>query len=148
MRLALDLGTRTGWALEGDPVLYGYIDFKNGRFEGGGMRYLRFARWLDEVLPNVTEVGFEEVRRHRGVDAAHVYGGLMAQLTSRCEQHEVPYAGYGVGAIKRKATGKGNADKDAMVASANIAGCDTTDDNVADAWHLLHLMIDQGGSSS
>lgn len=147
MRLALDLGTRTGWAMEGDPVLYGHIDFKNGRYEGGGMRYLRFARWLDEILPSVTEVGFEEVRRHRGVDAAHVYGGMLAQLTSRCEHHKVPYRGYGVGAIKKQATGKGNADKGAMIATARAQGCATDDDNVADAWHLLRLMITQGGGS-
>ena len=147
MKLALDLGTRTGYALEGDPTLYGYVDFKNGRYEGGGMRYLRFSRWLDEVLPSVSEVGFEEVRRHRGVDAAHVYGGLLAQLTARCEFHEVPYQGFAVGAIKRHATGKGNANKHQMVAAAQADGCKTTDDNVADAWHLLSLMIAQGGGS-
>ena len=53
----------------------------------------------------------------QGVDAAHVYGGLMATLTAWCEHHNVPYEGVQVGTIKKHATGKGNADKPAMLAA-------------------------------
>ena len=48
--LALDLGTTTGWALlarEGD-IAHGFASFRPQRFEGGGMRFLRFKRWLTE----------------------------------------------------------------------------------------------------
>ena len=49
--LALDLGTTTGWAMRrGGLILSGVAEFKPGRFEGGGMRYLRFTRWLDKLL--------------------------------------------------------------------------------------------------
>ena len=43
--LALDLGTTTGWALRLPDlsVTHGFICFKPQRFEGGGMRYLRFG---------------------------------------------------------------------------------------------------------
>ena len=46
--LALDLGTTTGWALRGidGHITSGSERFKPQRFEGGGMRYLRFKRWL------------------------------------------------------------------------------------------------------
>lgn len=57
------------------------------------MRYLRFSRWLDDmkrIAGPLTEIYFEEVRRHLGVDAAHVYGGVLATLTSWCEQEEIP----------------------------------------------------------
>ena len=49
--LALDLGTTTGWALRTPvtPITHGVISFKTQRFEGGGMRYLRFGRWLAEM---------------------------------------------------------------------------------------------------
>ena len=120
--LALDLGTTTGWAIRprnGD-IAHGYASFRPQRFEGGGMRYLRFKRWLTELAALTTEfnaVYFEEVRRHAGVDAAHVYGGLMATLTSWCEHRNVPYQGVPVGTIKKHATGKGNASKDAMIAA-------------------------------
>src|SRR3546814_4442444 len=75
--LALDLGTKTGFGV-GTPgcVVTGRWDFSPRRFEGGGMRYLRFRRQLDEIhaVTPIDEVAFEEVRRHLGVDAAHEIG--------------------------------------------------------------------------
>ena len=49
--LALDLGTTTGWALRGPDggITSGTITFRPSRFEGGGMRYLRFRGWLGEL---------------------------------------------------------------------------------------------------
>lgn len=83
------------------------------------MRYLRFTNWLTEIdrlSGPVTAIWFEEVRRHAATDAAHVYGGLMATLTAWAELRGIPYEGVPVGTIKRHATGKGNANKDAMMA--------------------------------
>ena len=83
--LALDLGTHTGWALQhlDGTITSGTEHFKPQRFEGGGMRFLRFKRWLNELLSassHINAVFFEEVRRHAGVDAAHAYGGFMGHL--------------------------------------------------------------------
>lgn len=145
--LALDLGTTLGWALRlSGQVMGGTESFKVGRFEGGGMRYLRFVRWLDDIwrfAGRPSMLYFEEVRRHRGVDAAHVYGGFLAQLTAWCERHAVPYQGVPVGTIKKFATGKGNADKVAMIEAAKRWGHRPEDDNEADALALLHWAIDQ-----
>lgn len=100
------------------------------------MRYLRFAQWLDQLdLPGT--VFFEEVRRHAGTDAAHVYGGLLGTLTAWCERRTIPYSGVPVATIKRHATGKGNADKSAMIAAAKARGFNPTDDNEADALAIL-----------
>lgn len=141
-RLALDLGTNTGWALRRDgTTISGTASFKVGRYEGGGMRYLRFQRWLDELARDgVDSIWFEEVRRHAGTDAAHVYGGLLATLTAWCEHHGIPYSGVPVGTIKKHATGKGNANKDAMIAAAVARGFTPVDDNEADALALLHMV--------
>ena len=141
--LALDLGTATGWALRmaDGQVTSGTQSFKPGRFEGGGMRYLRFRQWLDELhhlAGGVSVVHFEEVRRHAGVDAAHAYGGFLATLTAWCEHHVILYSGIPVGTIKRSATGKGNADKAAMMAAMCKLGYRPGDDNKADALALLH----------
>jgi Holliday junction resolvasome RuvABC endonuclease subunit len=117
------------------------VCFKPRRFEGGGMRYLRFKRWLAEthqVSGGIQAVYFEEVRRHLGVDAAHAYGGFLAHLTAWCEHHEIPYQGVPVGTIKQFATGKGNAPKDAMIQAMQALGHAPTDDNEADALALLH----------
>ena len=144
--LALDLGTQTGWALLGrdGDITSGTETFKPHRFEGGGMRYLRFKRWITEIKQSadgLSAVFFEEVRRHAGVDAAHAYGGFMAHLTAWCEHHQIPYQGVPVGTIKKHATGKGNASKDDMVAAARLRGHAPADDNEADALAILHWAI-------
>src|ERR1035437_5171690 len=148
--LALDLGTTTSWALRvaDGQIVHGFVSFRPQRFEGGGMRYLRLRRWLTELKATVAgtqgigAVYFEEVRRHLGVDAAHVYGGLLATLTAWCEHHQIPYQGVPVGTIKRHATGKGNASKDEVIAAVRALGHPVTDDNEADALALLHWAID------
>ena len=145
--LAIDLGTTTGWAMrtmEGQ-LTHGFTSFRPSRYEGGGMRYLRFKRWLSEIrhlASDIHSVYFEEVRRHAGVDAAHVYGGLLATLTSWCEHHNIPYQGVPVGTIKRHATGKGNASKTEIMDAMRSLGHQVTDDNEADALALLHWALD------
>ncbi len=141
--LCLDLGTSTGWALlnEYGSIASGTIHFKPRRFEGGGMRYLRFKNWLTEtksVSGQIDAVYFEEVRRHAGVDAAHAYGGFLAHLTAWCEHHAIPYEGIPVGTIKRFITGKGNADKETVIAAIKQRGHNPEDDNEADALALLY----------
>jgi hypothetical protein len=136
--LAIDLGTATGWALRraDGMIVSGTASFKPGRYEGAGMRFLRFAQWLDSLGAPET-VYFEEVRRHRGVDAAHCYGGLLATLTAWCEGRAIPYAGVPVGTIKAHATGKGNASKEAVIAAMQAKGFTPCDDNEADALAIL-----------
>ena len=90
--LALDLGTTTGWALR-DPagsITHGFASFKPQRFEGGGMRFLRFKRWLTEIKATTEQgidaVYFEEVRRHLGVDAAGANTTGPCVCTSTCSR--------------------------------------------------------------
>jgi hypothetical protein len=48
--LALDLGTRTGWAMaENGRTKSGVQLFDVKRGESPGMRYLRFNRWLEDM---------------------------------------------------------------------------------------------------
>ncbi len=148
--LALDLGTTTGWALRSADGLItsGTASFKPQRFDGGGMRYLRFTNWLGELerlSGPIAAIWFEEVRRHAGTDAAHVYGGLMATLTAWAELRGAPCQGVPVGTIKKHATGKGNAPKQAMIAAAQARGFRPADDNEADAIAILHWAIETKG---
>lgn len=144
--LCLDLGTTTGWCLRhGGATLSGTFNLKGRRFDGGGMRFLRFRGALNEMhaATPVKLVFFEEVRAHRGVDAAHVYGGLLATLTSWCEENKIPYEGVPVSAIKKRVTGKGNADKAAVMKGVRGYGYSPTDDNEADAIGLLLAVADR-----
>jgi Holliday junction resolvasome RuvABC endonuclease subunit len=145
---ALDLGTVTGWALRGSDghITSGSENFRPQRFEGGGMRFLRFKRWLNEIKQSgagVDLLHFEEVRRHVSTDAAHAYGGFLATLTAWCEHHQIAYQGVPVGTIKKHATGKGNAGKDEVIAAIRARGYTPIDDNEADALALLHWAIEQ-----
>lgn len=103
------------------------------------MRYLKFAQWLEETITQTgaKRIFFEEVRNHKGIDAAHVYGGLMATLTALCEKRNIPYEGIPVGTIKKFMTGKGNANKEAMIKAARSRGFAVEDDNEADAIGIL-----------
>lgn len=143
--LAIDLGTKTGWAFKtGAAVLSGGLDLSGSRYEGGGMRFLRFRSWLDEMAAKVkiNVVFYEEVRAHKGTDAAHVYGGLQAVLTSWCEERKIAYEGVPVQAIKKHITGKGNAGKPQVMACVREFGFKPNDDNEADAIALLLLKLE------
>jgi len=144
MLLALDLGTKMGWATNSNAgITHGMQEFKNDRFSGGGMRFLKFEKWL-QTLPKPTQVVFEEVRRHAATDAAHVYGGLMATLTKWCEAEGIPYQGVPVATIKKFWAKSGNAKKDLMVAEAKKRGYkNVDDDNEADALALLHYWLEE-----
>lgn len=145
--VALDLGTKTGWATgqstdqSRSMDLWGTEDFgAKRRNESFGMRYIRFKAWLKEILGSGegTMVVYEEVKRHAGTQAAHVYGGLMTHLAAYCDENGIEYTSIPVGTIKKHATGKGNSDKDKMIGAAkerwpSFEG----DDNAADALHML-----------
>jgi hypothetical protein len=99
-------------------ITSGTVEFKPGRFQGGGMVYLRFRAWLQEVDESTGGVGavyFEEVAAHRGVAAAHAYGGFLARLTAWAEATKTRYRGV---------PGRGNSDKDAVIAAVRALGYD------------------------
>ena len=149
--LALDLGGTTGWAMWRDGVVTsGSVDLtkKDGkRFDGPGMKFVRFTRFLRSTpLPDC--VAFEEVRRHRGVAAAHAYGGYLSHLTAFCDAREpqIPYEGIGVGTIKKRATGNGAATKEMMIEACGTSlSTVPADDNEADAIALLLWAIATNG---
>jgi hypothetical protein len=146
--LALDLGGFTGWALShrDGTIVSGTQQFRQDRWSGGGMPFLRFRHWLGEVAETSGSLGlvvYEEVRAHAGTAAAHAYGGFLATLTAWAEGAGVPYEGVPVGTIKRFAVGKGNASKAAVIEAMRRAGFAPKDDNEADAlallrWSLVH----------
>jgi len=60
------------------------------------MRDLRFTNWLTEIdrlSGSIAANWFEEVRRHRGTDASHIYGRPMAILTAWAELRGAPKGG-------------------------------------------------------
>src|SRR4249919_3389932 len=68
--LAVDLGTTTGWAivLPDSGIASGTVSFKPSRYDGGGMRYLRFRAWLNTLGEDVLCLG-DAVNANRVVAA-------------------------------------------------------------------------------
>jgi Holliday junction resolvasome RuvABC endonuclease subunit len=159
--LGIDPGTSCGYAIletETGHIVSGVWDLSSRRHEGGGMRYLRLrSHLLDIFAAGIDAVGYEEVRHHIGTDAAHVYGGIVATISSTCEDQKVdvprklgfapfrpaiPYQGIPVGTIKKFATGKGNAKKPEIVEAANRLWPTAfiQDDNEADARFIAMVL--------
>jgi len=139
--LGIDPGTKCGWAIRSAAGTYysGTWDLAAKRHEGGGMRFVRLRRYFIEALAafekGETIVAYEEVRRHLGADAAHIYGGIVGVITEVCESLGIPYQGVPVGTVKKHATGKGNSGKDLMILAAKSKwpGETFADDNEVDA---------------
>lgn len=144
--LALDLGTTTGWALYAQgKIVSGSYELRQSQYEGGGMRFLRFRKEFLNPLRAAREVVFEQVHRHEGTRAAHIYGGLWATLAAWCEENTIPYTGIEVAHWKKTVTGKGNAGKPVIVAAIKKRGYEPKDENEADALGILIHHITKGG---
>lgn len=139
--LALDLGTRTGWALhEAGRIASGVQTFDVRRGESPGMRYLRLDRWLDEVAGRVTLLVYEQPHM-RGGHATEVLAGFATRVQAWCALRGVEHQAVHTATLKKWTTGSGRGDKAAMLAAVRArwpeAGA-ITDDNQADALALLH----------
>lgn len=145
--LALDLGTKTGFALRRRDgcIAHGTEEFTPRASWAPGQKWQRFRSWLSTTITenNVTQIAFEDVKRHGPgqVLAAHAYGGFRAMLEMVADQHRVTLIPFGVGQIKKHWTGSGVAKKDAMIQQAKARGFRVLDDNNADALAILHLAI-------
>ena len=141
--LALDPATKTGWAHSDGPS--GVWDLSIRRDESGGMRLIRLLGKLNEIRGSlgIDVVAFEAARH----SAPKMQGALVVQakiqgvIESWCEQHGVDYRGRSPSEIKKHATGKGIANKDAMLATARAKwpAAGIVDHNQADALWLLDL---------
>jgi Holliday junction resolvasome RuvABC endonuclease subunit len=146
--LALDLGTKTGWALyNGNKILSGVEDFslKANEKNRQGKRFEKFEEFLNLMHKeyNINHVFFEKVmQHHKSRAAAAIYNGFWAVLINWCEKNTINYVGMAVGTIKLFIAGKGNASKDDVINSVKNKGfSDIKDDNEADALALLLYAI-------
>lgn len=144
--LALDLGTKLGWAVRSRDgrIVHGTEAFTPRKSWTPGQRWLRARSFLAETIVRhqVHAIAYEDVKRHAGTDAAHAYGAFLCLVQMVADSHRTALLPVGVGTIKKHWTGKGNADKDAMKAQAKARGFSVVDDNDADALAILHWAVD------
>jgi len=144
--IAFDLGAKTGWGQNwGSVICSGVMLFKREPSEqGDAWRWARASRWFDEVVAGADFAVYEESHFQKGWQAQQAYHALATRLVEACGRHGVPCKGVSVSDLKKWATGKGNANKAAMVEAAERRHPDATiqDDNQADALLLLDYALE------
>lgn len=145
--LALDLGTKTGWAVSTahSGIISGTHKNRTSAKDHKGVVWNRFYYFLDAMNDRhqISLIVYEDVMNHAGVLAAHAYGGYLAILEKFAADKLITIEGVGVGTIKKHATGRGNAKKEEMIAAMTAKGYNPSDDNEADALALLHLVLER-----
>ncbi len=147
--LALDLGLHTGWAIynKQDGITSGSKDFslkkRKHHSPPRSVSFSNFEVWLRDVLrdESITCVYYEEVMGHIGTRAAHAYGAFECLMEIACYERRINPIGVPVKTIKKFATGNGNAKKENMIHAALALNINVTDDNQADAVHLLRYVL-------
>jgi Holliday junction resolvasome RuvABC endonuclease subunit len=147
--LALDPATHCGFAHSDGAS--GTWDLTPRRDESAGMRLLRLRGKLNELLKTVgIDVLAFEAARNQGPKmqgALVVQAELQSVIKVFCEDNRIQYMGLSPSEVKKVATGKGNANKDAMIAAAVKRWPDRKigDDNEADALWILELAKERIG---
>jgi Holliday junction resolvasome RuvABC endonuclease subunit len=145
MILALDCATKTGWALIKGGSVYesGVQDFSKKRGESNGIMFIRFRRWLTDMLKeNKPDMLVYEQTGHsfKNASAMEIAFNLSGRAQEVADEHFIQYTTYTPSALKKFATGKGNADKAAMIEAVyDRIGKRVESDDEADAI-LLGLM--------
>ena len=137
--LALDIATNTGWKTRTSS---GVWNLKPNRGESEGMRVVRFKSKVRELV-KMEEINLVSYERPAGFHKSSIIvaAEMVGVLKDLCIEIGVEYACYSATEIKKFATGKGNANKEAMIRAAINLGFHPQDDNEADAIHLYNLSV-------
>ncbi len=135
--LALDTATKTGWCLleNGRIVESGVQDFTKKRGESNGMMFLRFRKWLtDMVLDYDPELVIYEQAHHRGGASTEIGVNLTGRVQEICAGHKINFTTIHTATLKKFATGSGRGEKQAIMDRAELyLNRKPIDDNEADA---------------
>ena len=139
--LCLDLGVKLGWALlNADGSMgSGCLNLQPERTHRKGLKFLHLQKFLS-ALPKIDAVYFEQVFAHKGVHAAHAYGGYLAIVMAWCESKGIKCKGIGVQQIKFAVTNNYRAQKADVIEAVEKLGHMPMDDNEADAIAILHYV--------
>lgn len=174
--LGLDPGTKCGFAygfiLPGGKVKYptnitmGVWSLKLSEYDSGAMRWLRLRGYLQAarlaglalVLMEGRDIGAIAAYRMprqkvlTGMKASDLLAGAKATVATWCEMKKIACGAVAIQKIKKRATDKGNANKEDVILACNREfGTDfdselyqhTGDDNRADAAFVCALALEE-----
>lgn len=135
--LALDIATNTGWKT---GTASGVWNLKPNRGESEGMRVVRFKSKVREIV-ELEEINLISYERPAGMHKSSIMvaSEMVGVLKDFCIEKNITLACYSATEIKKFATGRGNANKEAMIKAARDRGYLPKDDNEADAIFLYLL---------
>lgn len=150
--LALDLATVTGWCQLASGVITSgsqtFARHPGNRTRGPdhiGASHAMFDNWLKDRLrqPRPQVVVYEDAGFFKSGAAVQMCVGLRGIMLAQCAKLDIPLVGYSPSSIKKFWTGRGNADKDDMVAAtrSRMPLIDLVDDNESDAIAMLHYHL-------
>jgi Holliday junction resolvasome RuvABC endonuclease subunit len=149
--LGLDTATKTGWALYDSHlnriVESGVQSFAKARGESNGMMFLRFRKWLTDLLNSwpVKFVVYEKAH-HRGGAATEICVNLSGRVQEACDAWGIDYLTVQTTRLKKWATGKGNSGKEAMIEEvAKRFDLQVKSDDEADAILLAAYGAEEAG---
>jgi len=148
--LALDMATRTGWALYNDgEVMSGVINLADKNKKGShGELFIRFNHHLANLAfkaqDEIDLIVYEQAH-FRGGAATRLCVGLATCVLVYAAKYFIRTESVHTATLKKWATGKGNADKGDMIRAACVLGYQPQDDNEADALMLLEYTLRKEG---
>lgn len=154
--IGFDLGKAFGWSViqtNGTVQEYGTSYPEKGESSNEiGVALNRFYKEVRRLLaanePDLVVIAWEYVQFNRGRGGKY-NDEMRGVLRLLCERRGIPYLEVGVPALKRFATGKGNAKKDEMRAAAGSRMMNPPEDeNAVDAlwvgWWALDTIKNEG----
>ena len=141
--LAIDPGLSLGWSVLEvdllmsrlrDPVALGTFKIKGSDGERDSM----LRSFLEESIAvhSPVAIAWEQVDSHRGVRAAHVYGGITLAIAGACHQFDLKPIKVPVKTWKKSGPGNGNATPEeyTWIARRRLRIAELTEDEAAAWW--------------
>jgi len=122
---------------------------KSRAAENKNVRFGKFYAELEELILKSQEkhqvvIVYESTSflKHKGKIVSEIMFGLRSLILLLTWQYNTPYQCIEPVDLKQYATGRGNADKTAMILAARRYGYEGNNDNLADAYHLFAWAMD------
>lgn len=149
--LGLDLGTKTGWAINttSNNRLSGTWDLTPRRGDSGAMRYLELQARLNkitEACPDLELVIFE-APHHRGGYATEILLGLATHVQSWAAERKIATTTIHSNTLKKHATGHGRSGKELVMRAAKNRGWSPKSFDEADALFILDYALKTYGGN-
>lgn len=141
--LSLDLATTTGWAFNQHSMNGGVWDLSQKKGSSAGMRLIKLRSFLQDFLDTVGTIDLIVYEKPAGrfINGVVSVAELVSTVLLFCEDNKINYTSYRPTEVKKWATGKGNSNKEVMLAEAKRRwpSIQIIDDNQADAMLMLAM---------